>query len=1275
MKKNFYFLFAIFIANIFSAQSDLVTWGLTSNGGVKYSDSRIVATPITTSENPISYDAQGMKVTGWNNGNVEHYRYFGFSVGSSDGNPVNLSNLAFEQESLNASVKNYTVRYYIAPDGNNVDDWNFFYSVNAPILVNNESISSNSVKNIPLNVTISGTKRLIVRFYTSGNDWGAGWRIKVNSLKITNAQQVAPVANNDTFTAYKNIETDLDIFANDVPSTNLSSVTVTQQPSHGTLTINGMTNVTYKPTTGYTGSDSFKYKTSNAVGISNEATANINVVESVNAPLVRWNNSNYQPTAYNSYITVGDVTSTANLSYTENVSVNGVSYNAFQTTGWPDKNAQTIDTSKYVQFTISPKVGYKLNLSEFNFLCAMQGGDANIRIDYSLKPDFSDPVTILPQTTINGNLSTISLTNFSKPIATDGQVVFLRVYVYNTWNAMQILLRNGQSVGPIFNGTVEYSSTVPLAYNDTITNIVNNDIDINVLVNDDYSNKITSLTYTQPAHGTTLINADRTINYIPAKDYVGSDSFTYYITNQYGVSNVAMVNITNNVNSTSPLVRWDKTDFTPTTFQSFIGSTPVTTKGGLNIKVGGETNPRTYYVETNGNNTTFNSSRYVQFVLDNTSTKKTVEPKTFTYVAKGTAGAKYEIRYSKDANFSNEVVLSSGLVPTDYTLQSFNFDEGLKLEPGEKVYIRLFLYNSFYVQFVMQFITGGMGPQTDGLYYNSVYSPNSTIWLNPTNPHWSNGIPTATKNAIVDTNYNTSVYGNFESKDLTINAGASITINAGGSVTVKGQVINNANAADFTIENEGNLLQTSNSPNTGKITVKKSAVIPKMGYNYWSSPVSGQNLYQFSEGYNQATTTGTGTPWNRFYVYNESNDYFVTSIANEITVNSTSVFQPARGYAIRGKNSFPDKITSTSPASVFEFVGTPQNGDFSYTLKYTNAAHGYNMVGNPYPSNLSFDDLFAVNSTKINGVAYCWTNNDGQVIAQQSSNYKGNNYAIYNGSGGVSATYYGSNNRKPTGVVSVGQGFIVLAKAAGKNQPLIFNNTMRSGEKANFYNKSNKKDRFWLELKSPTDANNEILLGYIENATNNFETNFDTELLAVGNDSFWSILDTKKLGIQARQAPLYNDDVIKLGFKASVSGNYTITITDKEGVFSESQTVYLKDRYLNKVTNISTESYVFATNEGQYEDRFEIIYRFTETLGTDNSVKKGIEIYKDTQNFIVRSDENLENISVYDAVGRLIFNIKNAKKEVLINKTDLSEGMYIIKANSRNTTMTKKVLK
>ena len=81
------------------------------------------------------------------------------------------------------------------------------------------------------------------------------------------------------------------------------------------------------------------------------------------------------------------------------------------------------------------------------------------------------------------------------------------------------------------------------------------------------------------------------------------------------------------------------------------------------------------------------------------------------------------------------------------------------------------------------------------------------------------------------------------------------------------------------------------------------------------------------------------------------------------------------------------------------------------------------------------------------------------------------------------------------------------------------------------------------------------------------------------------------------------------------------------------------------------------------------------TLAADNSGKNGILINKDNENFIVKSENNLDEVSVYDTVGRLIYITKNAKKEVLINKNNLPEGMYIIKAISRNTTITKKVLR
>lgn len=1371
MRKHYFLLVVILFANMLFAQTELVRWGLTSSGNVAYNDSRVNASAITTDQNPISYAAQGMTVTGWNNGNIEHYRFFGFSVGSSNGGALKISNLAFEQEKLNPGPTNYTIKYYIAPNANSIGTFDFFSNPNTVTLIDNESISSNPVKNIPLNITLTGTQTLVVRFFSSGNNWSAGWKIKANTLKLTEAQAVAPVANNDSYTIYKNTDTNFNILSNDVSGTTISSISITQQPVHGTLVVNGATNVTYKPATGYTGTDSFKYKAGNSTGLSNEATVSINiiedpntavpvanndsytvyknneanfnvlsndtsvlaisgvtvtqqpahgtvtvngttdvtykpeigylgtdsfkykaanstglsneatvsidVIENVTSVIARWNNSNYIPTKYNNKVTVEKMTSTADLSYAQYLNIPG--YNAFHTTGWPDKNVETIDKSKYIQFTISPKNGYKLYLSDFKFLCRTDGGDARIKIDYSLD-NFATAFNVLPETTVTNAVSTIPVTNFSRPIATDGQVVYLRIYVYNTWNAFEILLNDGGSVGPAFSGNTEYSSAAPIAYNDTVTNIVNNDIDINVLINDDYSNKVNSLTFTQPSHGFTSLNADKTINYIPSKDYVGSDSFSYYITNEYGVSNSATVSISNNPNATTPLIRWDLNNFNATPFESFINSTQMTTAGGVTVNVGGETNPKAYYIvsQNNGTGSPINTAKYTQFILDNISTNKTIEPKTFSYIAKGTNGATYELRYSKNADFSAYTVMATGTVTDTYTLKTFNFDNTLKVEPGEKVYVRLYLYNTDYVQYVFQYLPGGLGPEIDGIFYNYVYASNDTIWTNPASPHWSNGTPTATKNAIIETAYNTTSYGNFESQNLTIKAGGTLTVNTGGYITVNGQIANNnTTASSFVVDHNANLLQKGSAQNTGSLTVKKLAIIPKKGFNYWSSPVTGQNLYQFSDGYNPANGgTGTGTPWNLFYVYNEAKDTFVSSIANEITLNSASVFEPARGYAIRGKNSFPENVTVSTPPASFQFVGTPQNGDInSYNLKWTNAQKGYNMVGNPYPSNLSFDDFYEYNKSKMFGIAYFWTNNDSSITTQQGSNYSGNNYAILTSVGGASATYFGYNNKKPNGNISVGQGFLIQAKQQGKNQPLNFTNDMRTPDIANYYNKGAQKNRFWLEFKSPTDVNNEILIGYVANATDGFDADYDADLLAIGSDSFWSILDNHKLAIQAKQPQFSIEDISKLGFKASVSGNYTITMTDRNGIFDSNQAVYLKDKYLDKTVNITDNPYVFSTNAGQYDDRFEVVYKSSGTLGVDNNVKKGIIITKDTENFIVKSEDNLDEVSLYDSVGRLLFNTKNAKKELNINKVNLAEGMYIIKVISKNTTMTKKVLK
>src|SRR5262249_32149647 len=69
---------------------------------------------------------------------------------------------------------------------------------------------------------------------------------------------------------------------------------------------------------------------------------------------------------------------------------------------------------------------------------------------------------------------------------------------------------------------------------------------INVLANDTDpdGDALTVTAVGTPAHGTARINADNTVTYTPARDYNGTDSFTYTISDGHGGSDTAPVTLT-----------------------------------------------------------------------------------------------------------------------------------------------------------------------------------------------------------------------------------------------------------------------------------------------------------------------------------------------------------------------------------------------------------------------------------------------------------------------------------------------------------------------------------------------------------------------------------------------------------------------------------------------------------------------------------------------------------------------------------------------------------
>ena len=111
------------------------------------------------------------------------------------------------------------------------------------------------------------------------------------------------------------------------------------------------------------------------------------------------------------------------------------------------------------------------------------------------------------------------------------------------------------------------------------------------------------------------------------------------------------------------------------------------------------------------------------------------------------------------------------------------------------------------------------------------------------------------------------------------------------------------------------------------------------------------------------------------------------------------------------------------------------------------------------------------------------------------------------------------------------------------------------------------------------------------------------------------------------------------------NGNYTVSLKNTEGIFTNGQAIYLKDRQTGAVTNLREGSYTFTASKGISEDRFEIIYQPENVLATGTADQDALEVYRDGGDFIVRSShKRIAALEVYDASGRMVYSTNPFRK-------------------------------
>ncbi|MFL9845927.1 choice-of-anchor D domain-containing protein [Flavobacterium rhizosphaerae] len=575
-----------------------------------------------------------------------------------------------------------------------------------------------------------------------------------------------------------------------------------------------------------------------------------------------------------------------------------------------------------------------------------------------------------------------------------------------------------------------------------------------------------------------------------------------------------------------------------------------------------------------------------------------------------------------------------------------------------------------------------------------------------TDAGWSGdgNAPTSSEKVVIASDY-TLTSGTLEGCELIVNEGITLTVGSAdgdiATLNIQSEVTNNG---AIIIYDDSALVQYNDAAvNEGAITYyKKANDLYRLDYTFWSSPVVGQKLQDFSP----LTLT------NRFYIYGvqEGEEAYVP-------VNPSTNFQPGICYLIR----MPNQLYPTAPgvsllenfleynggeyhfSFIGKFEGVPSNG--TIFVPASTEAYRYTGIGNPYASPISVQAFFEANQGVLNNGSTTDGNNNAPAIHFWRKKNNGNvsSYATltlagfvanagiaeegsgettdpdYEYGGQEQAVYY--SGTPDTYLIAPGQGFIVQAAESPSTPNIVFDNTMRREapvDGTSFFRTGNFNtiSRYWLNLKGVSQGFSQMAVAYKDGATMGIDYGYDGNIFSSGPISFYSLAANHELAIQAR--PLFEEsDVVQAGYRVNSGGSYTIILDHADGVFNEGQVIYLKDKQLGISANITSQGYTFTTEAGTFNDRFEIMYLDSNSLGTDIPAfnTNNVIVFKSGNNLNITSNTQITGVYIYDINGRQIYkNTSVNDAEFAVSNFSVQSQIIIVKINTVKGDAVKKVI-
>jgi hypothetical protein len=558
---------------------------------------------------------------------------------------------------------------------------------------------------------------------------------------------------------------------------------------------------------------------------------------------------------------------------------------------------------------------------------------------------------------------------------------------------------------------------------------------------------------------------------------------------------------------------------------------------------------------------------------------------------------------------------------------------------------------------------------------------------------WSNGIPSASKNAIIDGDLTTSE--DLTSLNLTIKSGKTLTIAPGKSLNVTGN-----------LENNGTLVFKSDATGDGifgsylgdailgtNITVVERYIGAKRSWRMMTTPLKGNNAASVFGNWQNNGLENPGTGVNLWgpsgvgmhtaasynilkYPTNSGatawipvTDTTTEPLFNSSINNAFSVFVTGP-FTIEASN-----ITTGSSATVLNTSGELISGDVIYS-SLPNDIHSF--IGNPYPSPINPNAMLSEVSNSNFTSIWVWDPELSTV----------GGYLTYDTSIGWSNTGAGSSysNAIPT-MIQSGQAFFVKPSSTSTF-------TIKETHKGSMVNNGvfNKQQN---TLLTPTDVgqvrivlykeqNNQwqnedgVVAAFSANGDNGL-TNSDSKKMFKGGENLAFLQSSQSLTIEHRDFAVLSD-VLQLSItQGAISTNYKLVLNTLN---YNGLTPYLFDSLLNIYTPIpltgSEVEYNFQFNNTTTEQqRFSVVYENT-LLNTESFSSDQFVVYPNPTSSIL----NIKYPTTYGSLRYTLFNILG--QEVMkgnctpenntIEVSDLAKGVYGLQVDNGKTVINKPII-